>query len=76
MPDLPAEPQPVAWDSLLDEAIFEARRNLIGVPVTPNLDDAGYLASQWIDLGNLIISRQHLELDFEEWRDGHGTADD
>ena len=74
MPDLPTTPLSTEWDSLVDEAIWEARRCLqaIGRAVdTRDVDDLGFVAGQWMELGRLVLARQRNELAFEEWRDSH-----
>ncbi len=51
------------WDSLLDEAIFSARAHLLKA-----CGDDTEIARVWIELGQLVATRQTNEVEFG--RDG------
>ena len=70
MRDLPPV-EATQWDSLLDEAIFEARGCLRSVLPSEDADDLRAQAAEWIALADTILERQRNELAFERWRDAH-----
>jgi hypothetical protein len=65
MPDTDlTEPITDSWDAALDECMMMARRVLSVSPEPSSADEAAYLASSWIELGQLIATRQRNEFDF------------